>query len=648
MAMIGSTKKLRVGVAALVSFVVLILILSSFVFFQPIYRTNVAVPSGTRVVAGASNAPPATKSNTLFDGLVGSAVVSSLNYFSPDEYYYIVSELYQPFATYLYPPGNKLEGVLGNSWSHNANYTVWYLTLKKGLRWDNGAPLNSTDLWFSLMVYNQIGFFSNYNILSISIVNSTTVEVRSGTPQPNFVTVWATDTGSIIVPYQSFHPYDANVSSSNVTALFDFTNLKNIVADGPFIIRNYTVGKNPILFTANPYFYRGRPSMDYLAIEIFSSVASAATSLRSGGIEVLWDLGPYNTVIKPDFEGIPGTNVYKMVPAAYMSVELNMHLWPYNTTQFRMALAYLTNRTEINDAVNEVNGSLVGYNLLPPSLSRSIGVNPSTVANYTYNVSKAEELLAKIGIEKDNNPSSPNYGFFVYNNSALPDYGSAVVINITTAPNVGFGDVSTSVLLSSQWQAAGFKVTIQTITLSSFLGLISSNSSWDVAVQLLDTIAPTASATISSTELSYYSSATDYSYPPSFGLPNYNFSYITNLSNIIFEYPFGSNSSNIKTAMLGNYLASVVPTIPLWPTYNWVVASNMFYWGNQTNHTGLFSTQTLSMEPLWSGTLYVVHPLHAIVSHAGPSIVVYAAVGVVVLVIVVGVAVIAYRHRKNK
>lgn len=587
------------------------------------------------------------QNDTLFDGLVTPTVFSSLNYFSPVEEYYIVSLLYQPFATYLYPPGNALQGVLGQSWSHNANYTVWNLTLRNGLKWDNGSPLNSTDLWFSLMVYNQLGFFAAYSIKNISIINSTTVQVSSYLPQPNFVAVWAMDTGSIIVPYQSFHQYDTNLTSTNYTKLSSFPNFKNIVADGPFVITNYTPGENPILFTANPYFYRGSPEMGKLSIRLFSDESSYSDALRSGEIDEMWDIGPYNTVISPLYSNISGTTIYKSVPAAYESVEFNLHQWPYNTTQYRMALAYLTNRSSINSIINDAdNSSLVGYDLLPSSLARSIGINPSSVNNYTYNPSKAAQLLKQIGIVKDNISGSSNYGLYVYTNPNLPNYNQPVSINIITTA-LGAGDVSTSVELKDQWTQAGFTVTISTLSSSAFYSTIDTGKGWAVAVQLLDVIAPTATATISATEISQYSNATESNYNSSFGMQNFNFSYLSNLSIKSFEYPFGSSSSNRITTEIADYLAEVVPTIPLWATYNWVVVSNSFYWGNLSNHTGLFSTQTLSMEPLWSGTLFVVHPL-PVVSPSTPSVLVYIVIGVIITAVVIGIISYAIVSRRRK
>ncbi len=604
--------------------------------------------------------PAAVSSNgTISYGLETSVVQSAFNWWSPVESYYIVSMLYLPFASYQFPPGHYLNPILAQGWSHNANYTVWNLTLKKGLKWDNGSPLNSTDLWFSLMAYNQTGGLYGLNVIGDTILNSTTVQIKTSTPEPNFLIDWVTDTNSYIAPYQSWGKYDTNHTLNATDYRFsNFTNFKDIVADGPFVITNYTAGTNPIIFSANKYFYRGPPRMSKLSVRIFSSVSSMSAALRSGEISEMWDMGSYNTIVAPNFKNIPDVSVYQLEPGPYMSVDFNMWLFPYNTTQFRMALAYLTNRESLDSIVNSANGTLVGYNMLTSSLDKVIGINPSSVNNYSYNPTKAAQLLGQVGITKDNTSGTANYGLYVYNNPNLPDYGQPVTINITTT-QLGFGDLSTAIELKDQWTAEGFTVNIITLSSVAFYPLIGFKSTgWDVAVQI-DPLGyyPQAQANVFGI-VDYDNSTGPYklngvvysaNHPNSFGMPDYNFSTISRLSNLSLMTPINTNTSNKYVIEGANYIASVVPSIPLWVDSNWMAVSNSYYWGNQTNHTGIFNTQALVQPNFWYGTLWIVHPISSTSSPALSGLTLYIIIGVVVAVVVIGSVIgVVLRNKKMK
>ncbi|MEM3489186.1 MAG: ABC transporter substrate-binding protein, partial [Nitrososphaerota archaeon] len=424
-------------------------------------------------------------------------------------------------------------------------------------------------------------------------------------------------------------------------------NFNNIVADGPFVLSNYTPGANPLIFHANKYYYMGPPKMATLSVRIFSSVASMSAAMRSGEIDAMWDMGSYNTVVAPNFMGIPNTKDYYIEPGPYMSVDFNMWEWPYNTTQFRMALAYMTNRSSINSIVNMNNSSdLVGYNMLTDVFDNYLGINPNTTNNYPYNLSKANGLLKEIGIVKDNVSSSPNYGLYIYNNPHLPDYGNPVVINITTT-QLGFGDLSTAIELEDQWSPLGFKVSITTLATNSFYTLIGDKTGWDVAVQI-DPIGYYPNALANVFGILSYDNSTLHNFNTSFGMMNYNASMLRHLENESFMYPINTPSSN-KYVIEGSELVDeMVPSIPLWINYNWEAVSTNYYWGNQTNHTGLFDTQALVQPQFWYGCLWAVHPISSSTTSSISPLLPYTVIGVVVAVVVILGAYLAVLSKRKK
>ena len=634
-----SKKIITICVAALVVLMGLVIIMNS----KDTHTTSIEAPFAT------TSANNTSSHNVLYLGEVTSQVLSSLNYYGSLSNYYFSSMLYVPFASYTFPPHPYLMMQLGEGYTHNANYTVYDLSLKSNLKWDNGQPITSKDLWLTLIISWQDGLLVSFNVTSVSIVNATTVQVTTSSPEPNLVQLWVTDSNSYVIPYSNYIVQDPNANITNyssgsqfynITKLLAFTNFKDIVADGPFVITNYSsTGENPLIFNANPYYWQGKPYMSQVVVRIFTSVASESAAMRSGEISGIWDMGSYNAIVKPNLEGIPNANLYKLEPGPYMSVDFDMFKWPFNTTQFRMALAYLTNRTAVNSIVNTPTGQLVGYNYLTPALDTSVGISPSSVNNYTLNTSKANALLAQVGIVYNTSTSE-----YMYNNSALPDYGQQVSFNIYTT-QLGFGDLSTSIELMNQWRADGFNVNVVTAAVSPFYSTIYNLNTWDVAVQI-DPLGYYPGALENVAGATGYDNSTYFNHPASFGMANFNYTTISTLSSEAYKYPIDSNQSNYYVRELANYLTTVVPQIPLWVNYNWELVSNNYYWGNQTNSTGIFNGQALVQEQFWYGTLYRIHYIGSSTS-ASPMLD-YIIGGVVAAIVVIGVATYAVSAGRKK
>ncbi len=597
----------------------------------------------------SQNATPSTSSSnggTLSEGIVTTIVQESFNYFSPVEDYYITSMLYLPFATPEFPPLPSISMVLGQNVSHKDNNMTWCLSLKKNLKWDNGSPLNSTDLWFTMELYVQQGWIS-LNVTKISIVNSTTIKIQTNRPEPDFFDLWLLDTNSYIFPYESFHSHDLNLSANsvNVTGFKTFSNFHNIVADGPFVVTNYTVGENPMIFNANPYYYQGPPKMSHLTIRFFSSASSESAAMRSGEISAMWSNAAYNTIVAPIFTGIPDSTIHEVEPGEFEEASFNMHIWPFNTTQFRQALAYLTNQSAINSIVNSNSSTLVGYDTLTSSLDNSIGLNPASLNSYTYNQAKANELLSEIGIIRDETPGSTNYGLYVYENSSLPCYGNPVTIQITTT-QLGYGDLSSAVELSNEWESAGFKVEITSISSSTIYATLDSATGWEVVVFPDPSGYPPIPGYLLPT-ITDSDNSTAYRYSPFHGVTNYNYSYASKLVNLSEEYALGTSQSNHYLRELAVYIDQVVPVIPLFDGEWWVVVSNNYDWGNYTNHTGVYSTQDLVVSTFNYPALDMVH-LITVSKHTSSNSIYYIIGGIVAAVVVIGGVASIMTSKKHK
>ena len=587
--------------------------------------------------------------STISMGVVQSPVISALNYLNPAENYYVVSELYLPFAAYAFPPAPPLEPILAAGWSSNSDYTHWVLNLKSGLRWDDGSPLNSTDLWYTIELENLTGGFSFAGeTTAIKILNATAVEVDTNAPVANLVYLYCQQTNSYILPYKSFK----NIPTSPISDLYNFTNFQNIVASGPFVIKDYTQGENPIVFTANPYYYKGPPTMKELDLYNYASLSSELAAYRAGTTDALWAYGA-STIVTPLFQNVTGQQLFEIVPGAEMGIYFNMEQYPFNLTQVRQALAYSTNRTALNAAVNPpANQALPDYDNLIPSLESQVGLNGASVPAYTYNVTKAGDLLSSVGFKKIN-------GIWSYPN------GTAFTITMITSDQ-GYGEVATTQVLNSQWKNAGFDVNVDLLSFTSYLTTEEGTTGWQVGVEIDNPgYYPSALGNMLGmiTGSGDYSGAMDSSFPASHGLSNYNYTAINDLLQQAQMYPLGSTQSNQYVTQAAPLVGSTVPIIPLFIIYNYQSVSSSYYWGNQSNYTGIFDRQALMQPQLWYDALWTVQPVSAITSatssvttasststassasSAGNGSMTYAAIGVVLILVVVALALLVVRRR---
>ena len=602
---------------------------------------NAAITSPNTVGSSdlIENSTPSTLStnnssgNVLSLGIVDTSPLSSLNYISPIADFYFTSLLYMPFVSSAFPPAPLVEPTstyqaagLAQGWTHNANYTVWVLNLKKDLKWDNGSPLNSTDLWFSLKEYVALGDVSfSCNVTNISIVNSTAVKITTNTPEPNLLYQWAIDEDGIIIPYQTYK----NISPSNYT---NITNFNNIVADGPYVFYNYTPGENPINFVPNKYYYEGMPHYKELSVRIFSDTTSMISAYKSGTLDAITDAGAYNSIYP--LLSIPGYSVATLTPSNEMQVVFNMHAYPFGETNFRKGIAYLLNRSEINSRVNSANLSMPSYGDLLPGQAASIDLSSNSVMNYSYNFSKAESLFNSVGIIYSG-------GKWLYKNN---DTQVSFTIDTTS---YGTGNVESATLVSDELNAAGFSTTVSVETYSTYSATQTfSSTGWQLDVsESLYGVNPNALGQMLVAEEQDNSTFGDY---PAFnGTLGWNYTYFNDLIDSADSLPTGSSLAIPYLQNATRYVANMVPFIPIYIIYNYAGYSKSIYFGNPSNHTGLFNPQNEVPNDFWYGALYDATPI-ASVSHAPINYTYYIVIGVVIAAVIVGGVVAAVMRGKKK
>ncbi|MEM4084496.1 MAG: ABC transporter substrate-binding protein [Thermoplasmata archaeon] len=558
---------------------------------------STSLASGNSVQISYDSNQTNVSGGTLSLGIVDTSLLASLNYFSPTYDYYFSTLLYSMFVTSAFPPAPLVEPVLAQGWIHIANYTSWVLNLRSGLKWDNGSPLNSTDLVFLIAAFDTFGDLSfASNVTNISIVNSTAVRITTNAPEPNLLYDWAVDEDGAILPYQTYKRVDpSNITFINTTVatkIADF-NYNNIIADGPFVFYNYTPGENPITFVPNPYYYEGEPHYKKMTVTIFPTLSSEIASYKAGKLYAIYDPGAYNEVVP--LLSKPGYTVFTTVPANEMEVIFNMHAFPFGYTNFRKAIALIINRTEINAIVDSSSIPLVNYADLLPGMEIP-GLNSSELPTYSCNFTELQKLLNSVGIVRSD-------GKWVYKSN-----GTQVSFNIITT-NYGEGDEETATLISSELNNAGFSTTVTDEVYSTYDATITTSpTGWQVGVSE-DLFGVNPNPIGQYFTVIEQNSSTASVYPAYNGTNGWNGTYFADLVNTANTFPIGSSAADPYLVSIGEYLANMVPFIPIFVIYGYVAYSNSIYWGNQSANTGIFNTQNEVPNDFWYNTLYLARPL---------------------------------------
>ncbi len=623
----------------IVIFVTLLMVFSVLYIMGPntLERKGYESPVAITNASGVSNSS-ASNSSTLNLGLLLSAYSwGTMNPLLPIYSSQGLNFLfYTPLVTNGYPPDLGIHRALLNSWSHNSNYTTWTLTLKPNLKWDNGQPLDATDLAWSLNFYSLNGTPLGLGLPAMAknakVINSTTVTVTYKTAYPDMMQELAGGEYNVV--------YAPSFEKINPKDMANFSNEKNMVLDSPFYITNYTSGENPVVFTRNPYYYNGTPYYKYLSIHLFDSTSAEIAALSSGSISGVWYGGSF--VSAKAFK-MPGHTLYATVPSGEELINLNYMSYPTNITAVRQALAFAVNRTELSTiGYGSTNYTSLNWATLTSGYDKSLGISKNYLANYTYDTTMVANKMHEAGFNLVNG---------VWTNST----GSPVTLKIIY-PNYETSSENIAIELSTMWTSAGFKVELETLTSTDFTSTLWGNPPnyqavvWDGYGFGID---------FNSFITNLYSFFIDYGTP----VFNHNVAplsevYGHTVANGTFasiwadyvnasSYPAGSSQANHWNKWVAYGLAKYVPMIPLYYTYNFVDVSNSIYWGNATNHTGVFNTQSLTMPLYWDGTLVEAHPISSKVK-TSLNTDIYIVSGIIAAAVIIGLVSYRYSIRRKK
>lgn len=253
----------------------------------------------------------------------------------------------------------------------------WKFTVREGVKFHNGEPFDAEAAKFTILAQRDVegSILKTYflNIKDVDVIDPTTIEVKTTTPQFN-------------VPDQLGTVY-ALPPKAYKKAGADFA--KNPIGTGPFVYASQKAGVS-ISVKANPDYWRGAPKLEGIEFSFPKDASQRLALVQSGALDLAFELAHQ----QGEQAASSGLQVLSVATSLKEIAFIVGEKAPFDDPKVREAAALAIDRNEIVEGIfggtNVAEGGLL--NMLPGQKVPEI-VEP--------NIEKAKELLAGTSPEID-------------------------------------------------------------------------------------------------------------------------------------------------------------------------------------------------------------------------------------------------------
>lgn len=227
----------------------------------------------------------------------------------------------------------------------NADFTQWTVTLRAGLRWQDGKPLTAQDVKFSFDYYKkQAGASGRYAhhvydapaFASAQVVDDRTVRLSYTAPAPQFKVMPGAD-----LPILPKHIWEGVTDPKTMS-----TGLP--VGSGPYKLVKI-VPDQMYRFEANPEYFKGKPTVDVLELAVVKDPSAAFAALRTGEVSSVAVNVPGE--LFDQFSANPDIALAKSTRFQSTQVNFNARKPPLNDPKLRKAISMATDRKALVDTI---------------------------------------------------------------------------------------------------------------------------------------------------------------------------------------------------------------------------------------------------------------------------------------------------------
>jgi peptide/nickel transport system substrate-binding protein len=414
-------------------------------------------------------------------------------FLGPADFNNYVRVVYDSLARFS-PDGAKIEPKIAAGWQSSPDFKVWTVRLRKGARWSDGAPFTADDIlfWYQNVVLNKDltpavpGWLRNADgtVVSIEKVDAQTVRFTYKQAATLFLTALAGEDGrdrtyAAFLPahyLKKFHPeyakkedIDKMVQAAGFKTWTELFAAKNAPFENP---ERPTMGAwvpvtriSDQVFTLrrNPYFVgvdpdgNQLPYIDEVRFTFFADIQALNLAAIAGEFDMQErhiqmtnypvfkeneKSGKYRVITWPTFGGSDAVVAFNQSYKADPEIAKLLA-----TKEFRVALSYAINRTQIKEsAFLGLGEPRQGV----PAPWHPYFPGDESAKKYTdYKPDEANKMLDAIGLTKKDTQGI----------RLLPN-GKPVSIELSVVPQFGeWKDVAQ--LIAKDWEKVGVKTIVQ-------------------------------------------------------------------------------------------------------------------------------------------------------------------------------------------
>lgn len=263
---------------------------------------------------------------------------------------------------------------LATSWK-NVDANTWEFTLRDGVLFHDGSPLNANAVMFSLDRAMEIdaNLKGMVNYASSEVVDEKTIRIKTTDPNP-------------VLPAFMHYPNTAIISSSSVDSSGKVT---KPIGTGPMAFKEFNELTKTLTMSANPSYWGGKPGFETLVIRGIPDPNTRALAIENGEVDFTADI-PYSETDAMDAK--EGITVEKYDTPRLYRMDLNMKQPILQDKAVRQAISSAIDRSDI--AENVLYN--VGSPAIGPFLPTMKWANKNLKAT-AYDPAKASALLDEAG-----------------------------------------------------------------------------------------------------------------------------------------------------------------------------------------------------------------------------------------------------------
>jgi peptide/nickel transport system substrate-binding protein len=343
---------------------------------------------------------------------------------------------------------------LAESWEISNNQKTITFKLKKGLKWQDGQPLTSSDVLFTWKLITdpktRTPYAADYQLVKKAL-----------TPDPlTFKITYADSYAPALDTWASLHILPKHILKNEDINNTFFS--RNPIGSSYYKLNNWISGQQVTLI-ANDKSTSGPPLIKKLISRIIPDTSSQFLELTADNIDLM-NINPiqYQRVFPARKDLQKKISLYKELGNGYTYLGFNLRKAPFNNIKVRKALNYAIDKEEV------IKGVLLGLgeSISSPYKPGTRWNNPD-LKPYPYNPSKALKLLSDAGYTKNNK-------------GILLKDGKPLKFEIITNQNKQ--REMTAVLIQRRLQEIGIEVSIRVIEWASFVNRFIKTGDFDVVV----------------------------------------------------------------------------------------------------------------------------------------------------------------------